>query len=251
MGDANSDDGAIADLQARVARIPDELKATIPEGTSLVMSPQILLTRIHKATTILTGSLVPGVAITLFNALQNQPTIAQGVLMAAFTSLLALSLGTLALLRDQRRNIDLVRRLIRDQSSSAYGDTLRAASANADQAIRHAMIDSGELDARVKADLELAESIASLAATSPAPLEDGREAKIAEAKAEIAERLRQSELAERQFATSLHQSVLRCSGHNQILQPAALRGYAEPILALFGLAVYFLWLQKVKPRGNR
>jgi len=203
MAHAKSDYAAIADLQRRVARIPDDLKATIPEGMSVIMSPQVLLTRIHAIATILTVGLAPGAAISLFNALRTQPTVPHGLLMGTFTALLSVSLCTWALIRDQRRNIRLVKRVIRDRRDAAGLDEL----------LTQVMIKTGEMDARVKANFRLAEDVAALQPATECA-DDDRQANIDAAEAETAALVREQHEALVARITALEQSVLRGSGQS-------------------------------------
>lgn len=211
MEDAKSDDAAIAALQARVAKIPDDQTATIPEGMTIVMSPQVLLTRMHGIATVLTGALAPGTAISLFNALRSQPTVGQGLLITTFTAFLSVSLCTWALIRDQRRNRRLLKKAISDWRADVHDRTLRATTNNVDEVIRQAMIETGEMDARVEANARLAEDIAALqAATGYA--EDERQARIGAAEAEIAALVREQHQALVARLTALEQSVSLRSG---------------------------------------
>jgi polyhydroxyalkanoate synthesis regulator phasin len=213
MAHAKSDDAAIADLQAQVARIPDDLKATIPEGMTIIMSPQVLLTRIHAIATILTVALAPGTAMSLFNALRTQPTVPYGLLMGTFAALLSVSLCTWALIRDQRRNTRLVKKAIRDRSADVHDRALRATTTNVDEVIREAMIETGEMDARVEANAKLAKDIAALQPAKECA-EDERQARIDAAKAEIAALVREQDQALVARITALEQSVLRGSGQS-------------------------------------
>lgn len=203
MAHAKSDNAAIADLQRRAASIPDDLKATIPEGMSVIMSPQVLLTRIHAIATILTVGLAPGAAISFFNALLTQPTVPHGLLMGTFTALLSVSLCTWALIRDQRRNIRLVKRVIRDRRDAAGLDEL----------LTQVMIKTGEMDARVQADARLAEDVAALQPATECA-DDDRQANIDAAEAETAALVREQHEALVARITALEQSVLRGSGQS-------------------------------------
>jgi polyhydroxyalkanoate synthesis regulator phasin len=204
MAHAKSDDAAIADLQRRVATIPDDLKVTIPEGMTIIMSPQVLLTRIHAIATVLTGALAPGTAISVFNALRTQPTVPYGLLMGTFAAALSVSLCTWALIRDQRRNRRLVNKAIRERSAAVD-------NTNLDELLRQVMLKTGEMDARVDANARLAEDIAALqSATEWA--KDERQARIDAAEAEIAALVREQHQALVARITALEQSVSRCSG---------------------------------------
>ncbi|MBA4779165.1 hypothetical protein [Blastomonas sp.] len=171
----------------------------------------IRLKRVAKVATGIAALNLPGATLALMDALRQQPTTLDLISIIAFTASIGISGSAWWLLHLNRLDHARARKIAQAASATDYRREMQSTSAFVHDGIAAVMIETGEMDARVQANVRLAEDIATLQPATEGA-EDDRQARIASAKAETAALVREQHQALDARTTALEQSVLRCSG---------------------------------------